>query len=156
MKQKDTETIAPLNILLADDDADDRFFFDKVLKKLRIQTRLITVTDGEKLMSHLSDNYTNLPDVLFLDLNMPRKNGLECLSDIKQNERLEHLPVVIYSTHLHEKDANVLYEKGAHYYIRKTDMIELTKILHRILDRLVINEFARPAKDKFIFTMETV
>jgi CheY-like chemotaxis protein len=159
MKLEDTgssPTLIPLNILLADDDADDRFFFDKVLKKLPLPTRLATVADGEKLMTYLSENYWDLPDVLFLDLNMPRKNGLECLVEIKNNEKLKDLPVVIYSTHLHEKDAGLLFEKGAHYYIRKTDMIELSKILYRILNRLVVDKFARPVLDEFIFTMEKV
>ncbi len=119
-----------------------------------METRFVTVVDGEKLMSYLSENYLNLPDVLFLDLNLPRKNGMECLSEIKQSEKLKDLPVVIYSTHLHEKVADLLYQAGAHYYIRKTDMIELAKILHRVLNRLVVNKFARPELDKFIFTME--
>jgi DNA-binding NarL/FixJ family response regulator len=87
---------------------------------------------------------------------MPRKNGMECLSEIKQNEKLKELPVIIYSTHLHEKDAGLLYQNGAHYYIRKTDMIELTKILYHVLNRVVVNKFERPVLDKFIFTMETV
>ena len=157
MKQNDTDTslaLTSLNILLADDDADDRLFFDKALKKIEVLTRLVSVMDGEKLMSYLSENYLNLPDVLFLDLNMPCKNGYECMSEIKQNEKLKQLPVIIYSTHLHEKDARLLYQQGAHYYIRKTDMIELSKILYRILNRLVANSFARPELDKFIFSME--
>jgi CheY-like chemotaxis protein len=159
MKQTDIGSLpahAPFNILLADDDADDRFFFDKALRKITIPTSLVTVVDGEKLMNYLSESPENLPDVLFLDLNMPRKNGLECLSEIKLNKKLMKLPVIIYSTHLHEKDAGLLYQQGAHYYIRKTDMIELTKILYRILNRLVVNKFARPTVEKFIFTMETV
>jgi CheY-like chemotaxis protein len=159
MNQNDSippEPAIPLHILLADDDADDRFFFDKTLKKLPILTELVTVADGEKLMIYLSENSFKLPDVLFLDLNMPRKNGMECLSEIKQDEKLKELPVIIYSTHLHEKDAGLLYQKGAHYYIRKTDMIELTKILYRVLHRLVVNKFDRPVLDKFIFTLETV
>jgi len=159
MQQKDTgSSLAPtsLNILLAEDDADDRLFFDKALRKLEVPTRLVSVVDGEKLMIYLSENYLDLPDVLFLDLNMPRKNGMECLSEIKQDEKLKELPVIIYSTHLHEKDASLLYEKGAHYYIRKTDMIELTKILCRVLNRMVVNKFARPVPGKFIFNMETV
>ena len=151
-----SQTPIPLNVLLADDDIDDRHFFDKVLKSLPIRTQLATVEDGESLMGYLSENSENLPDVLFLDLNMPRKNGSECLSEIKHNEKLKRLPVIIYSTHMHEKDADLLYRKGAHYYIRKTDMIELAKVLHDVLNLMVKNKFARPAKDEFIFTRERV
>jgi CheY-like chemotaxis protein len=147
---------APLNVLLADDDTDDRYFFDKVLQSLPIRTQLVTVNDGEDLMGYLSENSEKLPDVLFLDLNMPKKNGSECLIEIKHNEKLRHLPVIIYSTHKHEKDADLLYRQGAHYYIRKTDMIELTKVLQHVLVRIVENRFARPSKDKFIFSRDRV
>jgi CheY-like chemotaxis protein len=146
----------PLNILLADDDADDRYFFEKVLKALPILTRLATVNDGEKLMTYLFENSEKLPDVLFLDLNMPRKNGSECLLEIKHNEKLKHLPVIIYSTHMHEKDAELLYRKGAHYYIRKTDMIELAKALHYVLDLMIEDKFIQPAKDKFVFATQRI
>lgn len=121
----------PLNILLADDDKDDRFFFNEALKQLPIATRLTTVENGEKLMDLLSKNSEHLPDVLFLDLNMPRKNGNECLIEIKRNEKLKHLPVIIYSTSLHELVADELYKNGEDYYIKKTDLSELKKVLHR-------------------------
>lgn len=146
----------PIKILLADDDVDDRYFFNKVLKSLPFITELSTVKDGEKLMGYIYENSESLPDVLFLDLNMPKKNGSECLVEIKQDERLEHLPVIIYSTHRHEKDSDMLYEKGAHYYIRKTDMIELTKSLRFILDLIATNNFKRPARDKFSLSVDSL
>ena len=72
-----------LNILLADDDTDDCIFFKKALDELTLPTNLVAVHDGEQLM-HLLTNDTNpLPHILYLDLNMPRKNGFECLSEIK-------------------------------------------------------------------------
>jgi len=146
----------PINVLLADDDIDDRYFFDKVLKSLPVRTELATVEDGDKLMIYLAENSEQLPDILFLDLNMPKKNGSECLLEIKQDEKLKRLPVIIYSTHRHEKDSDILYEKGAHYYIRKTDMIELAKTLHHILNLMVENKFERPARDKFSLTIDTL
>lgn len=85
-----------LNILLVDDDKDDRFFFARALKALSIPTILVTISDGEQLMSYLSKNSEQLPDVLFLDLNMPRKNGNECLSEIKLNKKIKQLPVILY------------------------------------------------------------
>ena|SRR5687767_8898046 len=143
----------PLHILLADDDRDDRFFFNKVLEILPVKTQLTTVEDGEKLMSYLSENSKNLPDVLFLDLNMPRKNGSECLLEIKQSEKLKSLPVIIYSTSMNEDVADLLYNNGAHYYIRKEDMVKLQKILHHVLTLLVENKFSRPSRAKFVLTM---
>ena len=142
----------PIHILLADDDIDDHFFFEKVLKTIPIPTQFVTVEDGENLMIYLAKNSGNLPDVLFLDLNMPKKNGAECLSEIKQNEKQKKLPVIIYSTSMHEDIADLLYTKGAHYYIRKTDLAELQKILQYILTLIEEKKFMRPTRDKFILT----
>ncbi len=88
----------PLNILLADDDMDDRFFFTRALKEIPIATHLTTVHDGEQLMIYLSGNPEHLPDVIFLDINMPRKNGFECVSEIKENKLLKDIFVVMFST----------------------------------------------------------
>src|SRR5665647_2218424 len=87
-----------LNILLADDDTDDCIFFKEALRELLLYTNLTTVQDGEQLMQLLTNETNELPHILFLDLNMPRKNGFECLSEIKQNKNLKDLPVVIFTT----------------------------------------------------------
>ncbi|MBA2612356.1 MAG: response regulator [Bacteroidetes bacterium] len=142
-----------LNLLLADDDVDDRFFFDKALKVLPISSALITVEDGAELMKYLSKNTKQLPDVLFLDLNMPRKNGLECLEEIKSNNLLKHLPVIIYSTSLHEDVADVLYKTGAHFYIRKGGLAELETTLLNVLTMLKEKQFVRPLRNKFILSL---
>ncbi len=142
-----------LRVLLADDDTDDRFFFDMVLKDVPIDTQLTTLEDGEKLMIYLSANSENLPEVLFLDMNMPRKNGAECLHEIRQNEKLKDLPVVIYSTSIHEDLADTLYEEGAYYYIRKTSLANLEKTLEHILTLMVEKKFKQPKRDKFILAM---
>jgi CheY-like chemotaxis protein len=139
-----------LRILLADDDADDRYFFDKALKALSITTHLSTVQDGKKLMDLLLNNSDELPDVLFLDLNMPLKNGSECLEEIKSSNKLKILPVVIYSTSLHEDVADLLFQRGAHYYVRKTDQEELEKILFHVLSSLTNTAFAKPPRSEFV------
>lgn len=146
-------TIKPINILLADDDKDDRFFFDKALKVLTIPTQLSTVEDGELLMHYLFENVENLPDVLFLDLNMPRKKGSECLLEIKQNPSLKEIPVIIYSTSVHEDVADLLYKNGAHYYVQKTDLDELEKTLQYVLTMIIEKKFIRPEREDFILNI---
>ncbi|MBA4053169.1 MAG: response regulator, partial [Marivirga sp.] len=136
-------SMIPVHILLADDDRDDRYFFDKAVKMLSFQTRLTLVEDGAKLMIYLSENSAKLPDVLFLDYNMPRKNGFECLSEIKSSPALKALPVIIYSTYVHEDLADMLYEKGAHYYIRKAGIGELIKLIQLVLTLIRENKFDR-------------
>lgn len=142
-----------LHILLADDDRDDRYFFDRMLQGFYTPTTLTTVEDGEELMTYLYRNSEKLPHVLFLDLNMPRKNGLECLSEIKSNEKLKFLPVIVYSTSPPEDIADQLYTTGAHYYVRKTDITELKKVLHLILTLLAENKFVRPERELFILDL---
>ncbi len=140
----------PLSMLFADDDRDDRFFFEKALREISINTILEIVEDGEKLMIYLKNDSKKLPDVLFLDLNMPRKSGSECLLEIKKDEKLKRLPVIIYSTSLHDDVASTLYKNGAHYYMRKTDLSELKKNLTKVLALLVDTNYARPERSEFI------
>ena len=146
-------SIIPVHILLADDDRDDRYFFDKAVKSLSFQTHLTMVDDGAKLMTYLSENSAELPDVLFLDYNMPRKNGFECLSEIKSSPALNALPVIIYSTYVHEEVADMLYARGAHYYIRKAGLEGLTKLIQLVLTLITENKFDRPPREKFILTL---
>lgn len=122
-----------LNILLADDDFDDRSFFANALKELPLTTTLTSVIDGEQLMAYLDKNKEHLPQVLFLDLSMPRKNGFECLVEIKEMEAFKHIPVVMFSTsfptdiNYEESMIKTLLNLGAHSYIRKLGDFELLK-----------------------------
>lgn len=111
--------IKTLNILLADDDTDDCNFFKEALAKLTLSTNLKTVNDGEELMQLLSNETIDLPNLLFLDINMPRKNGFECLSEIKKNDRLKDLPIVIFSTSNSRDNINHAFKIGANIYISK-------------------------------------
>ncbi len=108
-----------LNILIADDDPDDCIFFKEAINKFLPIANFTAVHDGEQLMNWLANETHKLPDVLFLDLNMPRKNGFECLTEIKQNESLKNLPVVIFSTSNAHDQMTSLFKIGADIYIRK-------------------------------------
>lgn len=129
-----------LNILLADDDKDDCLLFQEALDELALGAALKTVHDGEKLMQHLETVSAKLPDVLFLDLNMPRKNGFECLTEIKEHSVFNKIPVVIYTTAKDSERINTLYKKGAsHYLCKPTDFEELKNELQRTLTLVVQN-----------------
>ena len=147
---------APLNVLFADDDSDDRSFFEKALKEVAISTNLTTVNDGELLMKYLADNSEQLPNVLFLDLNMPRKNGFECLCEINENEKLKDLSVVIFSTSYPQDKSyelgmiSNLFNLGAHVYIRKpTDLNQLKQLLDHSL-RMVVEKVVSNIRLKYI------
>ena len=139
------------NLLLADDDIDDCTFFEDALDELPISATLLTVNDGVQLMKFLSEKADNLPDVLFLDLNMPRKSGFECLSEIKSIDKLKDLPIVIFSTSLNMEVVDLLYQKGAHYYIRKPgDYDKLKKLIFEAINLTSKLGQTQPSRDKFI------
>jgi CheY-like chemotaxis protein len=140
------------NLLLADDDEDDCIFFKEALDELSLPVTLVTVNDGVELMGFLDVNISdNLPDILFLDLNMPRKNGYECLEEIKEIKELRELPIVIISTSLDSEIVNLMYEKGAVFYIRKPgDFSKLKKVIGEALSKASENNFRQPAREQFI------
>ncbi|KVV15991.1 response regulator [Flavobacterium sp. TAB 87] len=138
-------------LLLADDDMDDCLFFQEALEDLRLSTNLTTVSDGVQLMELLTTEGTQLPDALFLDLNMPRKSGFECLAEIKENQALKEIPIVIFSTSLDKDVVNKLYDKGANYYVRKPgDFNILQKVIHEAIIRLKKNKMQQPDLADFI------
>lgn len=151
-----------LSILLADDDKDDRFFFSMALEALTVPTQFAIVMDGEKLMAYLDENSHQLPDVLFLDLNMPRKNGFECLSEIKINKKLKQLPVIIYSTSFEQDVVNLLYKNGAQYYIRKpAEFSQLKKLIQQTVALLTrdlpagkTGNILQPTIENFVLTLQ--
>ncbi|PKO95392.1 MAG: response regulator [Bacteroidetes bacterium HGW-Bacteroidetes-7] len=125
----------PLHILLADDDEGDRLLFTVAFSELKIKTVVTTVNDGTELMEWLSLNDTPLPYLLFLDLNMPPKDGLECLKEIKSNEKLKDIFIAIYSTSDSEKDVEDTFLNGANVYITKPNDFDLLKL---VLEKAVI------------------
>ena len=139
----------PHSLLLADDDPDDRLFFKDALQETGMPAMLDTVNDGVELMQYLNDSSDKLPDILFLDLNMPRKSGLECLKEIKQNKSFEFLPIIIFSTSCDKRITEDLYEYGAHFCIRKPgDFNKLQDIIKKAIS--LTKGMDRPAKENFI------
>jgi CheY-like chemotaxis protein len=141
-----------LRILLADDDKDDSLLFRDAFADFESPIIISQVSDGEQLMQFL-ERTTTLPDVLFLDLNMPRKSGFECLKEIKKSFRFRKIPVVIYSTSYVEHVTNLLYDSGAHYYICKPrDFSDLVKVIHRCIGLVSDGLQQQPSRDEFVLT----
>jgi CheY-like chemotaxis protein len=123
-----------INICLADDDQDDRLFFTDAFDELKIKTKVSTFNDGVELMNYLNNEDSILPNVLFLDLNMPKKNGVECLLEIKRNERFNDIAIAIYSTSSSEEHIEETFISGANIYIKKPNDFEtLKKILSEVV-----------------------
>ena len=101
-------------------------------------------------MQLLVNEMTDLPHALFLDLNMPRKNGFECLSELKLNEKLKHFPVIMFSTSNDQEVVSRLYLNGAQYFIRKPPVIaQFEKIIHHTLTLIEQKHTMQPARADF-------
>ncbi len=119
----------PFHIILADDDEGDRAIFKEALEGLEIETIVHTVNNGMELMAYLTQENAPLPHLIFIDLNMPRKNGLECLKEIRNNEKLKDTFIAIYSTSGSEKDMEDTFINGANIYITKPNDFNVLKQL---------------------------
>jgi CheY-like chemotaxis protein len=125
----------PMHILLADDDEDDRAFFSEAIMELKMDNKLTLFTNGNGLMDYLVLPDIKLPHILFLDLNMPGKTGIECLKEIRANTRFKDVSVAIYSTSSSEKDIEDTFIEGANIYIKKpNDFSALKKVIKEVIN----------------------
>jgi CheY-like chemotaxis protein len=138
-------------LLLADDDPSDRYLFKKALDGLSLPVTLEEVQNGNELLNWLSGNETPVPDILFLDLNLPLNNGYACLAKIRLMEKLKNLPIVIYSHAFDPTTADALHGFGAHYYIRKPlDFILLKKLIWETIFQITAGDKTQPPLENFI------
>ena len=135
-----TDSKQPISILVADDDADDRMMIKDAFVESRLANPLHFVEDGEELMDYLhrrgkfSDPALSpTPGLILLDLNMPRKDGREALKEIRADETLRRIPIVVLTTSKAEEDIYRTYDMGVNSYITKpvtfVSLVDLMKIL---------------------------
>ena len=140
MNTKDTflPITRKINIFLADDDNADCLLFKEALEELPVSVHLTILNNGEQLMELLTKKGNKLPDILFLDLNMPRKNGFTALGEIKRNAELQQLPVFVYSTANERDKVKMVFRDAAHYYIQKpAEFSEIKKVIYLALTLIV-------------------
>lgn len=117
-------TRSPFKIIIADDDIDDLQFTKDCFIENELPVQINEAYDGQVLMEHLKADTKNLPQLILLDLNMPRKSGLEALEEIKKDNTLRRIPVVVFSTSTAPKDIEKAYELGASCYITKPNSLD--------------------------------
>lgn len=120
-------------VLIADDDPDDRALAADALEMSRSSSEVRFVADGEELLDYLrhegpyEDGTVPRPDLILLDLNMPRRSGTEALAELKKSESLRTIPVIVLSTSRRSDDISASYQLGAASYITKpsnfTDLV---------------------------------
>lgn len=107
------------NLLLIDDDEDDHEFFLEAVREIDTSVKCSCVFDGEKALNKLKEGLAALPDLIILDTNMPKLNGKQILSELKNDTHLKHIPVIMYSTFFSERDNFDFTRLGAAYYLSK-------------------------------------
>jgi chemotaxis family two-component system response regulator Rcp1 len=109
----------PITILLVEDSLEDVDLTKEALKESKLKVNLMVVNDGLQAVNFLSDAQNKRPDLVLLDLNLPKKNGMEVLAYIKEEEHLKTIPVVIMTTSRSEEDVLRSYKNHANCYICK-------------------------------------
>jgi DNA-binding response OmpR family regulator len=123
-----------VHIILTDDDSDEFELFKDAFHSLNVKHKLDYFRNGRELMDFLNAPDNPVPDILFLDLNMPVMSGIECLHEIRADKRFKSMPIAIYSTSSSEKDQHDTFMGGANIYIRKPDSFEeMKRIIRHVL-----------------------
>jgi len=144
--------LKPLLIYLADDDQDDRLLFKEALDEIDVAIAIEDFDNGVTLMDNLLNKNKPLPDLIYLDLNMPLMNGEECLHDIKNEPELSQIPIIIYSTYVDQAGAASLQLKGADLYLQKPDSFnKLKNLLRKSLD-LIKNDSRNNRSFEFVIS----
>lgn len=142
-----------INILIADDDKDDVRLITEALQDIMPSCNCIQTKDGIATLHFIKTNVH--PDLVFLDLNMPLKNGINCLKEIYNEKLLPDTPIVIYSTSKDVSDTDESYKYGAKFYIVKpASFTELKRIIKRAISILGKPLAERVDKSNFVL-MET-
>ena len=124
---------------MIDDDQDDREIFQEAIAISYPGIEVVFARDGVDALEILDRNNT-LPDVIFLDYNMPRMNGVQCLKELKGMDRTSSIPVIMYTTSGNRSHEEHILKLGADYYMRKTNSFhELCSELKRLLSTVESN-----------------
>ena len=147
----DAKETKPIRILYAEDDEDDYFFFRDALAEAKIEVDLITVGDGYALLQNLAKAN---PDIIFLDINIPLKNGKECLREIRLNKEFNGTPVIIISTSFLKEDILSTFENGANMYVAKPNFfLDYVKVVKKIFFPNWEKELLKRDKESFFLSM---
>jgi len=138
-------------ILIVDDDTDDTELFCETVAEINGAIHCLSAGNGQEALLLLKKTYT-LPDLIFLDLNMPRMNGSQCLKELKANERLREIPVIIYTTSKIKDDMRESMLLGASDFITKPfRTADIKKAVIKILEKYQrVSGFILPLSFSFL------
>lgn len=149
------EKYRPINVLLAEDDEDDQYIFSEAIKQLSTEIELLIVNDGLGILNIINTTEHFIPHIIFLDLNMPRMNGLECLKAIRKREIFKNTPCIILSTSTAVEDIDKTYNCKANLYLQKpSDFEDFEKMLNKILE-IEWKDYFPPKRELYFITQKS-
>lgn len=145
-----------IKVILVDDDCDDRLIFEDAIQQVLENCEVITFSDGSEITNYLRDNENrnNLPDIVFMDINMPKVNGIEALKIIRHELRIDDLTIAMYSTSTVNRDIEAAFIGGANIYVNKpSSMPLLVKSLYKLFIMKIHHNKSDLDQDTFMFTI---
>lgn len=137
-----------MHILMADDDKDDFIILKEAAEKAGKPLELSYAANWLELWRFI---LKTIPDLLFLDLNMPVKNGIECLQLLRDDKKYDNVPIIIYSTSFNKADIDKAYEYGANYFLVKPNSIdEITYMIKKLLSMSKEILRSTPPREEFV------
>ena len=123
-----------MKIVLIDDDRDDGQLFKEVLAEIDSRIEFIHHEEPRHGVERLLDESDKIPNMIFLDINMPIINGWQCLKEFKKHEHLRNIPVIVYSTSSQQKEKEIANDLGAAgFFTKPDDYIQLKRILESVV-----------------------
>ena len=138
-----------INILVAEDDKDDYLMLRDSIKEILPKFNINHARDGKEFLEIIQQNFET--DLVFLDLNMPKKNGIDCLIEIRRNQRLNSLRIITYSTSSEIEDIDECYKNGCTLYLVKPDTYkDLVTQVRKVFFRLGLPKNDLKHKELFV------
>jgi len=141
-----------LHVLFVDDDSDESYLFNEALEQSGLTIKLSRAKDGNDLLNFLQTQ--PLPDIVFIDLNMPYKDGLEALIEIRKDSKFEKLPLVIYSTTKNSNHIDATYKHGASLFVVKPNTFDGMVEVVRKVCTIDWENFSTPEREGFLISAE--
>ena len=139
-----------MDVLLAEDDIDDVLTFELAMKEMPFSFILRNAENGDLLFVFLKER---IPDILFLDILLPCKDGTTCIIEIRKNKDYNHMPVIMYTSMNNPEYIDECYKNGANFYLLKSNSIhELTENLRKIFSVDWKNLMYYPPKQQFVLS----
>jgi CheY-like chemotaxis protein len=155
--QSTGEVSKPVKVMLADDDSEDQELFQDALQRTGANTELTVVSNGQELVDNLKDPRQENPDIIFLDINMPIKDGKQALKEIKKDQELKEIPAVMLSTSNDPREIKDAFDSGAALYVIKPHSFKnFVLLLKKVFSFHWAGLLLKPIWKRFFFTEKNV